>query len=374
MQHPRRFCLMFCALITIAVAGSQALIANSTSNQEPGFVYVMTNLPGGNSIVVFRQAESGSLTAGGTFGTGGLGNGIMPDPLASQGGLILLGNFLFAVNAGSNDISVLRIKGSELVLVSTVASGGIRPTSLAVRRDLLYVVNAGSGTIVAFRVGAEGELTKIPDSTRILTGGASADPSQISFSPDGRLLIVPEKVPNLIDLFTVNDAGLTEGPFPNTSNGETPFGFDFDRAGHLIVSEAFGGVPNAGALSSYAVSPDGSLSVISGSVPDEQTAPCWVVTTKDGAFAYTTNTGSGSISSYRVHSDGALELIDSIAASTTPGGSPIDMALDRSGRFLYAQVNVTGTISGFRVKDDGSLTPISDTSGIPPFAQGIAAR
>ena len=364
---------MFCAL-AIAMVGSHELIANAAANREPGFVYVMTNLPGGNSIAVFRQAESGDLTAGGTFVTGGLGNGAMPDPLASQGGLILLGEFLFAVNAGSNDVSVLRIQGSELVLVSKVASGGIRPTSVAVHRDLLYVVNAGSGTIVGFRVGADGDLKKLLDSTRTLTAGPSADPAQISFSPDGRLLIVPEKAPNLIDVFTVNDAGLTEGPFPNVSNGETPFGFDFDGAGHLIVSEAFGGAPNAGALSSYAVSPDGSLSVISASVPDEQTAPCWVVTTKNGAFAYTTNTGSASISSYHVLSDGALELLDPVAATTTPGGSPIDMALDRSGRFLYAQVNVTGTISGFRVRDDGSLTPISDTSGIPPFAQGIAAR
>jgi 6-phosphogluconolactonase len=374
MRYISRSGLMACAVVAIAASAAYTQGSGTNArNAEAGFVYVMTNLPSGNSVAVFRRAETGELTPAGTFPTGGLGNGTLPDPLQSQGGLVLKGQFLFAVNAGSNEISVLRIEGSELALASKVRSGGTLPTSLAVGRDIVYVVNAGSGTIAGFRLDPQGSLKPIPNSIRDLTGGVTAGPSQVSFDPEGKLLLVTEKVPNLIDVFTVTKQGLTGGPFPVESAGLTPFGFGFDDAGNLLVSEAHAGEPNAGTVSSYAVSDD-SLSVISAAVPNDQTAPCWLVTTGNGSLAYTTNTGSASVSSYRVGPDGALELLESVAGNTTPGGAPIDMALDRSGRFLYALVNVTGTVSGFRVGEAGSLEPIGDTTGLPPFAQGIAAR
>jgi hypothetical protein len=58
----------------------------------------------------------------------------------------------------------------------------------------------------------------------------------------------------------------------NTSNGMTPFGFAFNNAGTLVVSEAFGGAANQSAASSYEAAEDGTLNVISGSVPNSQTA------------------------------------------------------------------------------------------------------
>jgi 6-phosphogluconolactonase (cycloisomerase 2 family) len=366
--------MTFSALIAVAVGAAFHARTASSAPAEPGFVYAMTNLASGNSIAVYKRSEDGSLTPGGVFPTGGLGFETgMPDPLASQGSLITNGRFLFAVNAGSDDISVLRAEGGELSVVSRVPAGGGRPTGLTVRRGLLYVQNAGSGTIVGFRLSEDGSLKQLPQSRRELTGGPTADPAQISFTPDGRQLLVTGKATNLIDVFKVQPEGRAQGPIPMASNGETPFGFDFDDRGNVIVSEAFGGAPNAGAMSSYRIR-EGTLELISGSVPDNQTAACWVVTTNDGAYSYTTNTGSGSISSYRVQSDGSLELLQSVAALTTPGGAPIDMALDRSGRFLYALSGVTGTISAFRVNQDGSLGPIQDVGGLPPFAQGIAAR
>jgi 6-phosphogluconolactonase len=50
--------------------------------------------------------------------------------------LIGRGNqFLFAVNAGSNQISVLQIKKNSLDVVDVVDSGGIRPISLTLHED-----------------------------------------------------------------------------------------------------------------------------------------------------------------------------------------------------------------------------------------------
>jgi 6-phosphogluconolactonase (cycloisomerase 2 family) len=344
--------------------------AAATPNLDKGAVFAMSNLPEGNSILIFRRNANGQLTPAGSVSTGGLGNGTEPDSLRSQGSLVLSDNRLFAVNAGSNEISVFRIGTKRLTLVDKVSSGGELPTSLAVLDDLLYVVNAGSGEITGFRIGSDGHLTPLAGSTLPLTGGFAADPSQISFTPDGGALLVTEKGPNLIDVFQVDDDGLAEGPFPTPSNGPGPFGFDFDRDGHLIVSETFGGAPNAGAASSYELADDGTPSVIIGSVGNDQTATCWVVTT--GRFAFMTNTMSGTISSYRIRQDGTLTLRKAVAGTT--GGAPIDMALSGDGQFLYAIVDVTGRISAFRIESDGGLAPVrGGVRGLPPFAQGIAA-
>jgi 6-phosphogluconolactonase (cycloisomerase 2 family) len=347
-----------------------------------GAVFAMTNQAAGNAIAAYARGEDGSLTFVGTFPTGGLGAGAQPDPLRSQGSLIRgakqgedEGNdLLFAVNAGSNEISVLRIDHHALTLVSKISSGGVRPTSLALRHRLLYVMNAGSGTINGFRVSKKGELTPIPGSARPISGGSTADPSQISFSPDGRLLVVPGKTLNNIDTYLLNKDGTTIGPRMNHSNGLTPFGFAFDHHHHIVVSEAFGGAPGAGAASSYAVSKNGELRVVSGSVPDGQTAPCWLVITNNGHYVYVTNTGSSDISSYRLHPDGTLTLLMPIAATTDPGSTPIDEALTAGSRYLYVLNDVTGTIDGYRVEHNGTLSRVATVSGLPPNAQGLTAR
>src|SRR4029077_626960 len=103
----------------------------------------------------------------------GLGTG---SGLGSQGALVLSenGRWLFAVNAGSDDISVFSVDREELTLASRVSSGGTRPISMTVYRDLLYVLNAGgSGNITGFNIGRHGALTPISNSTRPLSGGAA---------------------------------------------------------------------------------------------------------------------------------------------------------------------------------------------------------
>ena len=139
----------------------------------------------------------------------------------------------------------------------------------------------------------------------------------------------------------------------------------------MIVSEAFGGAPNAAAVSSYETSSGGSLSVVRGSVPDVQTAACWIVITNNGRYVYTTSTGSGSVSRYQLASNGSLGLINSVAASTGPNSAPIDMALNNSSRFLY--VHTAGGRGELSVETDGSLTPLGLNGGLPFSAQGTGA-
>jgi 6-phosphogluconolactonase (cycloisomerase 2 family) len=283
-------------------------------------------------------------------------------------------HFLFAVNAGSNEISVLRVEKSGLVLVDKVGSGGIRPISLTVHEDLLYVLNeGGTPNITGFTVADDGTLTPLPGSTRPLIGGAGADPAQVGFSDDGSLLVVTEKMGNRLDTYTVSADGLPSAPIPNPSNGLTPFGFAF-RGGVLVVSEAFAAMPNQGKASSYNAAPSGTLSVISGSVPDFQTAACWVVITNNGKLVFVSNTGSSAISSYQLGGGGALSLIESVAGNTGPGSAPIDMALSNSSRFLYVNDNGLQMVHSFAVNNDGTLSSIDNDGGLPFGVQGIAAK
>src|SRR6266576_5164433 len=295
-------------------------------NLHAGAVYVMTNQVE-NAVAVFRRSPTGMLTSAGEFPTGGAGDPVpqgtdpATDPLASQGALILGNNqFLFAVNAGSNQISVLRVGRNELTMVDLVDSGGIRPISLALHEDLLYVLNeGGTPNITGFTIGDDGTLTPLAESTQPLIGGTAADPAQVSFNPDGTLLLVTEKAGNRIDSYTIDQNGLPSPPIDNASNGMTPFGFAFNNAGFLVISEAFGGTPNQAAASSYGVADDGILSVISGSVANSQTASCWVAIVNNGKFAFVSNTGSGTISSYDIAPGaGTLTLSDPLAVNSGP--------------------------------------------------------
>lgn len=365
---PARLALPVALGLALAALGLGATAAMAHSQRA---VYTLTNSPAGNAVKVFDRGGSGSLSPDGEFATGGTGTGT---GLGNQSALVLDGNRLFAVNAGSDSISSFKVRGHGLELIDTDPSGGDQPISLAVDDGLLYVLNAGgTGNITGHTISRHGALSPLVGSTRPLSG-AGAVPAQVSFDPRGKTLVVTEKATNLIDTYEVNrNTGLASGPNPQASAGATPFGFAFDRRGHLIVSEAFGGAAGQSAVSSYAVD-DGLIDAISPSVATTETAACWIVVTKNGRFTYTSNTGSGSISGYRVDRDGALSLLDADGQTGLTGPGPIDMALTGDSRFLYSLNSGDGTVSGFRVAADGDLTPIGGAGGIPAGANGLAAR
>jgi 6-phosphogluconolactonase (cycloisomerase 2 family) len=201
--------------------------------------------------------------------------------------------------------------------------------------------------------------------------GDNTGPAEVSFTRDGDSIIVTERLTSLIDTFSVDDDGLAGARKTFQSVGATPFGFDVSRDDRLFVSEAHNST-----ASSYTVTRDGDLEVISGAVPTKQTAACWLITSHDGRFVYTANAGSGSISGFSVGHDGSLQLLNSDGRTgvTGDGSHPVDMSESRDGRFLYTLANGNGTIVGFRVKPNGALEPVTVVSGIPTSAAGLAGR
>lgn len=366
-----RMFLIAVFLLPLLAGFTTPALADKEDEVQP-VVYTMTNAASGNEIVVIHHSDDGSpsLTM---VPTGGLGSGA---GLGSQGSVILSedGRWLFAVNAGSNQISVFAVRGTRLKLTDVVDSGGMMPISLTIHRNTVYALNAGgSGNISGFRLHSNGTLSPLDGSTQPLSNGgtgASPQPAQVSFHPDGNLLVVTEKATNLIDTYEVNKKGIAGPPVTHPSSGMTPFGFAFDQRDHLIVSEAFGGAPNASAMSSYMVDED-EFELISASVGTTQTAACWVVITKDGNYAYDTNTGSDSISSFRIEQDGSLTLLEAQAGLT--GDAPIDMALTRDGAILFTLAGAGGLVDAFQVESDGSLVHLGDVS-VPAGSVGLAAQ
>jgi len=334
-------------------------------------VYTLSNSPAGNEVIMYTRSASGNLSQSGSFSTGGTGTG---SGLGSQGAVVLSNGFLFAVNAGSDEVSVMTVDPNGLTLADKTASGGTMPISLTVHNNLLYVLNAGGdGNISGFRISGSGQLTPIPGSTQLLSG-AGVGPAQVEFNPQGNVLVVTEKGTNSIDTYAVGSDGVAGAPTTQASAGNTPFGFEFDKRGHLIVSDAFGGGANAGAMSSYNVSPAG-VSLISGPVTNTQTAPCWVVVTKNGKFTYTSNTGTHNISGYNISRDGSITLFNDGGNTASTGAGPIDMAVSNDSQYLYSLNAGDYTISVFRIDNGhGELSSVQTVSGLPVGAAGLAAN
>ncbi|MGE0642840.1 MAG: lactonase family protein [Nitrospira sp.] len=355
-------------VITLSAWGAGSVSAND--DWQWPTVYTMSNDPGGNAVLAFRQ-HGDTLVPAGSFPTGGKGSG---GGLGNQGALTFSddGDVLLVANLGSNDISVFQIYGRHLRLIDRAPSGGTSPISIATHEDYVYVLNAGgAGNIAGFELTHRNKLKPIAGSIQPLSGANTA-PAQISFNPSGDTLVVTEKATKIIDAYAVDEDGVASGPVSQPSNGVTPFGFTFTRRGVLVVSEAFGGAPNASAVSSYRLRNE-ALTVVSGSVPTTQSAACWIVITKNGKFAYASNTASSNISSYTVKRDGRLTLHEAVATPT--GAGPIDMALNKNSRFLYVLNSGSHSIDVFHVdRWNGRLTSGTGISGLPDGANGLVAR
>ena len=369
--------LLMLVVIFSAPSAGKAEETGSAGSGE-GAAFAMTNATADNRIVTYRRAADGELTKVGSISTRGRGIGV---DLDTQSGLELSADhrYLYAVNAGTDDLTVFSVNGPNLTFLQKVPAGD-QPNSLTIHGDLLYVLNgsvAGNG-IRGFRVAANGKLTPIANSARLLSSPIAV-PGEVQFSPDGRVLLVTHKTTNVlltpanaIDAFTVGRDGLASAtPRRNASFGLRPFSLAYRADGSLVVVESFIAAPNASAVSSYRSAAGGRMTVVDGSVPNGQTDSCWVVITGDGRYAFVANFGSGTISSYRFDADENLRLIKGAAASTGAMSQPVDLALSSDSKYLYLLLRGTGAVAAFSI-NGGNLRPLGVVTGGLPVADGAS--
>ena len=377
---------------------------NNRFGQQPGAVYVTTNQDARNEVVAFRRGSDGSLTLLQRIDTGGTGTG---GPTESQDAVVLNKDhtLLFTVNVSSNDISVFSVDPEtfKLAFVQRVDSGGDRPVSLDVRGDLLYVVNSGQRSGVSgFRIAANGTLTPIAGSIQPLSFGdrspfgdvtlpctnifprleegvicSATQPAEVEFSPDGKFLVVSERLVNQFSIYELDENGVAGNRKSRTSNGESPFGMHFTPNGQLLVAEAFLDRPGDGGVSSYNLTADGDTKTITDSLKTGQSTSCWIEVTPDGRFAYITNPGNSSITGLRIGGGGGLQLLPGLGGDdgvVAFSNDPRDLDITPDGRFLYVLNNVEGSVNGFRVNRNGTLDRVTTTGFVlPVFGLGLAA-
>jgi 6-phosphogluconolactonase len=398
MRRIYRWSSITCALIALLLSGLALVLGPSpralamAHSHAAGHVYVLNNdLSGSNSLTVFNRTSDGSLSLLGTTSIGGLGS-LAAFADGTQGSLILTdeGERLFAVDAGSNQISVVNVHDGQLSLAGVFPSGGDGPVSLTYRGGLLYVLNAAnasqaSANVAGFHVDAKGKLHPITGATRPLSA-PHPNPAQVQIDPLGRFLLVTEKGTNLIDVYRIHSDGSLSGPITFPSVGVIPFGMAFNPASpqQFIVDDAAGGPNGTGAATAYRLE-HGNIRPITGPVLDYQIAPCWMVITGNGDFAYTSNADSHVISGYRIAENGSISLLDAqgITATTPSDTFPLEESLSRDSGLLYVLdsrllLSTPGpaTLSGFQIHHNGSLSPVIDPAQITlPFsAIGMAAE
>jgi 6-phosphogluconolactonase (cycloisomerase 2 family) len=324
----------------------------------------------GNTIVAYERTASGGLQQVGSYPTGGNGGvltGSVVDHLASEGSLAYdrRAGLLYAVNAGSNTITVFSARGDQLIRRQVIGSGGQFPVSIAVHGNQVFVLNALSGASVSGFVQFGGRLIPKPSWHRDLGLGTSpstvftATPGQIGFTPDGSHLVVTTKgAANSVDVFRAGPVGLAAEPAVTSLPGTVPFAITFDRYGHLALAEA-----GTNTVATFSIAPDGTLTQLS-SAATGQAATCWITASPEGTL-YASNAGSASESALRTQPDGTLTPL----GSTATDAGTVDAATSSDGQYLYVQAGGPGNVDAYRINPDGSLTRTGSVT-VPGAAGG----
>ena len=363
------------------LAGLAACCLNAAPVLAQGsFVYTNNNVNGSNSVTGFSVDSTGALTEvpGSPFLTGGDGSG---GGFFASDRITIAGNFLFASNAGTFDVSVFSIDagsgGLTLVPGSPFPTGGYGGNGIGLAAtpaaspnfgSCLYAGDSLSGTITSFGVGPDGALTQLQ---RSFAGGFI---NGIKTSPDGRFVaaVLSGYGPHsALAMFTIDatTCGLTPvsgTPFlvrPAGPPAGTGQGVDINCAGNLMfVSEA----ANPTSVNVYNVDANGVPSAIPGSpfepgVGFNSNVPRL---SPNGTLLFVSNQGMGSpgpsntVTVLSVADGGALTLVP--GSPFEVGGDmffPAGMATDQAGAFLFV-AGIPNFVRVFSVDPGGALTQV----------------
>jgi len=376
---------------TISAAGRSNLLFIENNNPAPGM----------NAVLGYSRNADGSLTdlPGSPFYTNGTGyrntNEII-GPDDTDGELLLSPDkrFLFAVNEGSNDISVfeVRLDGTlRLVPGSPFASGGIFPCSLTWQNGFLYVANRGNGILPTMvtptytagtrgatnfsvlQINGDGSLALLSQLSVDAPDGSS--PAQVVSSPDGQFVF------GLVPFSPTNDAFVVP-IFPQSQSRLLAFAVDEDSGGLNAQPEValpknplfvIGGVDRSGfmlgirphpmqnilyanavlanTLSVWTWGPTGALTFGEGVNPGTiggAADPCWLGIDPAGRWIFAAAVHGDQVASYSLANPTAPTLTQNVtlggpsgplpAGTPEPYGNttaPFNLATDPTGNFLY---------------------------------------
>ena len=311
---------MSALFLVLCVAHFLAALVCPVSAQAPyGAVYSLSNdYVNGNAVLVSSLSSSGQLSFVRSVQSGGLGSNNSPvsDALFSSHAVQVdrTRNLLFAVNAGSNSVSLFTIDRADptsVTLVDTQPSGYEYPVAIGLNtaKSLACVANGGvSNGIRCYSYSAAGLVvipswdrnTNVPNVTTPITPLAGT--SDIAFTPDGNSIVLASHAGHgLVYMFPVdyatNSLAATANVF--TPLGSVlPFSLTFFGSDSLLISDP--GVGGASFLhynSATGTSSDASMEpAFNVSGPGVNVgAICWsVYSAVTGSYYLIGATGNGS--------------------------------------------------------------------------------
>ncbi len=389
-----------------------------TGAAEGKIVYVLSNdyHEGANAVLAYRHKPDGSMVPlpGSPFLTSGAGVGnpgeaLGPDDTDDPLVVSPDGQYLLAVNGGSNTVAVFAIDrdGSlSPVAGSPFASGGQTPCSVAVNGRFVYVANKSLDPLhtitelpnyVSFTIDGRGRLEEVRGSKIEVAAGSA--PSQVLVSNDHRFLFATDflgfmlgakdeqPVGTLVSFDLSGFGGLNWAP-------GAPYALPAADGGALGLATnpsypfLYVGFPVASAVGVYRIDEStGALSLKN--TVSAGAAACWLRTDMDGRHLYVLNSGENSVGAYSLASPASPAFISKLVLKD--GGSPIssaDFALNFSpdGKTLYvvsqdinaAKVGNFNFLHALKVAADGELTEPADPLQLPVGADvrplGVATR
>jgi 6-phosphogluconolactonase len=397
VRHPFRLLGLLALAFGVLALGPLTSGAGAVTS-----VFSISNAAPNNTLIKFDQRGNGTLKKVQTIKTGGSG-GLAPQPgceppggcpmLDTQSEVVVWKRLVFVVNAGSDTVTSFIVKkNGRLKRVDVQASMGDFPNSLAVKRGVLYVLNSHSDSISGIRFNTKtGEMRRIVNSVRPLAGTQIAQglsPRQIGFDRTGTVLIVTRlsPLPGSIDTFKLNSRNRPGQALANAPTAPLPFGFAVDRYNNLVMSQVTAPPELAmnGTTATYDINTQtGAVTPIE-TVTSDGVAPCWVVITRDGRYAFVVNTGGGApaatVARYGLTSAGDLTLLGITGENNANGDqfARTDEVLSRNGRYLFVlNPGIMGNISQIDIyrRSGGDLTLVGNTPPNGPAGMsGLATR
>jgi len=347
-------------------------------NRPEGLVYVETNNSnaGQNAVVAFRRDDAGKLTElkGSPFSTSGTGFRDLTfslAPFANDTPVIANSrrSLLFAVNSGSNSVSVFRISRDgtlQPVEGSPFPSGGFQPVSLSLVGDVLTVVNKAEDPAQAtaeaavqpnyttFRVEESGRLTSTGSTVNATTSPSQALAvrqsrySQPGFNTERNgddlgFVFGADFAGGNLQSFEVGRNGLLRqnpvqalptAPFVGQTflGGPAP-AFPLGLQVHPKQPILYVGFVTINQVGVYTFDAEGRLTFVR-SVPNpDPGANCWFITNRAGTRLYAVNTLDNTVTTFDIATD-PLTPRGLNVTRLAGGGRAFELALDDDGQFL----------------------------------------
>jgi hypothetical protein len=330
---------------TAAVAGER---------ERSVLVLTSTNDSAGNAVVVFKLDSAGTaaLSYQDSLPTGGAGGA------SSNAGILQFEHDRGAVaNFGSNSVTEL-IREDDLVRIGAtvkLASGCVKPDSIALTKEHLFVVGANCAETHAWPSGApQGVLVHLPD------------PSAAQIAVGSTWSAVTLTSGSVLQLPLAMDGALSGALIPITlpaSANNTPLGEAFWGA-------VLGFTPAHSPDSFAIVDENRTVSAVTGPTPPyPANAPCWVAKGRGNVW-YTGNSPGQAISIFFSDDHGGV-----FYKSLPLPGTPTDISVSHDGRWL-AVIYAAGDgahVAVYSVDAYGGLTPAATSAPVGAAAfSGVA--